>query len=76
MFDFVYCFRINIFTSKISNLLLPLIAEGVVAVNHTQPMIYPIDISETFLMIYLSIFVAVFLLFGTSKELVRDSQRL
>ena len=25
---FVFCFRLNIFTSKISNLLLPLGAEG------------------------------------------------
>ena len=28
MFDFVYCFRLNTFTSKISDLLLPLEAEG------------------------------------------------
>ena len=28
MFDFVYCFILNIFTSKISDLLLPLGTEG------------------------------------------------
>ena len=28
MFDFVYCFRLNILTSKISDLLLPLATKG------------------------------------------------
>ena len=28
VFDFVYCFKLNIFTRKISNLLLPLGNEG------------------------------------------------
>ena len=53
MFDFVYSFRLNTFTSKISDLLLPLEAEGV-RVRESYP---PSDtankyIYDAFLMIY------------------------
>ena len=34
---FGFCFRLNIFTSKISNLLLPLGAEGLGVVNFDIP---------------------------------------
>ena len=34
---FGFCFRLNIFTSKTSNLLLPLVAEGVRVVNLDIP---------------------------------------
>ena len=34
---FSFCFRLNVFTSKISNLLLPLRAEGVGVVNLDIP---------------------------------------
>ena len=37
MFDFVFCLRMNIFISKISNLLLPLWAKGAEAVNFDIP---------------------------------------
>ena len=56
VFDFVYCFRLNIFTSKILNLLLTLRAKGAVGRES-----YPINdipnkyIYDAFLMIYLSI---------------------
>ena len=56
VFDFVYCFRLNIFTSKISNLLLPL---GVEEVRSRES--YPTNdipnkyICDAFLMIYLSV---------------------
>ena len=45
--DFVYCFRLNIFASKISILLLPCELKGSGAVNLTQTMIYAINISRT-----------------------------
>ena len=59
VFDFVYCFRQNIFTSKISNLLLPLRAEGAEGAGGRES--YPTNdipnkyIYNAFLMIYLSI---------------------
>ena len=37
VFDFDFSLRLNIFTSKISNLLLPLGAEGAGAVNLDIP---------------------------------------
>ena len=75
VFDFVFCFRLNMFISKISNLLLPFGAEG--ASCYTQPMIYPLNISMMFfndLFIYFA--VVVFPLFGASKGLIRDLQTL
>ena len=71
VFDFVYCFRLNVFTSKISNLLLPCGLKGLEAVNLTQP----INISTMLFNDLFIYFVVVFPLFGTSKELIRDSQR-
>ena len=47
VFDFLFCFRLNIFTSKISNLLLPLGAKGLQVVNLTKPVRYPVNISTT-----------------------------
>ena len=78
VFDFVYCFILNIFKSKIPDLLLPLGTEG--ARGHES---YPPNdvtnkhIFDAFLMIFFIYFVvAVFPLFGTSEELTSDSQKL
>ena len=77
--DFVCCFRLNIFTSKISNLLLPWIGEAEGAGGRES---YPTNdipnkyICDAFLIIYLSILLLFVLLFGTSKKLIRDSRRL
>ena len=73
VFD-LFCFRLNIFASKIRNLPISLGTEG----QRPQILIY------IFLMIYISIFVSVavvvavvdFPLFSASKEFIRDSQRL
>ena len=73
VFD-LFCFRLNIFASKIRNLPISLGTEG----QRPQILIY------IFLMTYISIFVAVavvvavvdFPLFSASKEFIRDSQRL
>ena len=68
----------NIFTSKISNLLLPLGAE---AVRSRES--YPTnDISnkyiyDAFIMsLFIYFLVVVFTLFGNSNELIKDSRRL
>ena len=47
VFGFGFCLRLNIFASKISNLLLPLGAEGGRGreFRYIQPMLYPINIS-------------------------------
>ena len=47
---FVFCFRLNIFTSKISILLLPLRVEegGGLESWYTEPMIYQMNISLVF----------------------------
>ena len=77
--DFVCCFRLNIFTSKISNLLLPWIEEAEGTGGRES---YPTNdipnkyICDAFLIIYLSILLLFVLLFGTSKKLIRDSRRL
>ena len=47
VFDFLFCFRLNIFTSKMSNLLLPLGAKGLQVVNLTKPVRYPVNLSTT-----------------------------
>ena len=61
VFDFVYCFRLNIFTSKISYLLLPLGAEGAGSREFFQPNdITNKYIYDAFLMIYLSILLLLF----------------
>ena len=41
----VFAFRLNILTNKVSNLLLPVGAEGAGALNLTRPVRYPINIS-------------------------------
>ena len=41
----VFAFRLNILTKKVSNLLLPVGAEGAGALNLTRPVRYPINIS-------------------------------
>ena len=56
-----FCFRLNIFTIKISNLLLPLLGQLTGAVNLDISNKYIYDVS--FSMIYLSIFVAAVVLF-------------
>ena len=77
VFD-LFCFRLNIFASKIRNLPISLGTEG----QRPQILIY------VFLMTYISIFVDVavvvvvvvavvdFPLFSASKDFIRDSQRL
>ena len=62
----------NIFTSKVSNLLLPLGPKGPGPLN--QLMRYPINISMMlFYDLFIYFFVAVFFsLFGTSKKLIGD----
>ena len=62
VFDFVYCCRLNIFTSKISDLLLPLEDEGNGGREFFQPNgITNKYIYDAFLMIYLSILLLLFL---------------
>ena len=73
-----FVFRLNICTSEILNLLLPLGTKGARGfefyINSEKPSKY---IYHAFLMIYLSILLLLlFSLFGTSEELIRDSQRL
>ena len=72
-----FVFRLNIFTSKISNLLLPLGSKRPGSLNLTQPVRYPINISMMlFYDLSICFVVAAFSLFGTSKVLIGDSQRL
>ena len=75
---FLFVFRLSTFTSKVSNLLLPFGAEGTGGFES-----YPTsEISnkyfyDTFLMTNLPILLLFFFsLFGPSKELIGDSQRL
>ena len=75
MFDFVFCFRLNIFTSKISNLLLSLgdkRAEGTRSSEcYAQSIIYSINISKiTFNDLFVYFVVVVFPLFGASIDLI------
>ena len=82
VFDFVHCFRLNILTSKISNLLLPLQSEGAEGIGGRES--YPAnDISNKYIYyaFYCLLFIVAipyccFSLFGTLKELIRDSQGL
>ena len=73
-----FVFRLNIFTIKVSNLLLPLGAEGAGGFESYPTSEIPNKyIYDVFLITYFSIFVAVvFSFFDTSKELIGDSQRL
>ena len=73
-----FAFRLNIFTSEVSNLLLHFGAEWAWGFESYPPSEIPNKyIYDAFLIIYLSILFAVaFSLFGTPKELIRDSQRL
>ena len=76
-FLFIVYSRLNIFASKISDLLLPLGAEGAVGSQSYHPMIWSINISMMlFNDLFIYFVVVVFPFFGTSKELIRDSQRL
>ena len=55
VFDFIYCFRLNIFTSKILDLLLPLGVEGTEGRESYPPSdITDKYIYDAFLMICLS----------------------
>ena len=72
-------FRLNTFTSNVSNLLLPLESEGAGGFeaypNSEIPNKYTHD---AFLMTYLPIFfflLLFFSLFGTSKDLIGDPER-
>ena len=72
-----FCFfvsRLNNFTSKVSNLLLPFGTEGAEGFKQTQPLRYQINMS---MMIFndLSVYLVV-VAFGTWKELIRDTQGL
>ena len=71
VFDFVFfCFRLDIFTNKISNLLLPL---GATAQNLDVPNQYRIN---TFMMLFNDLFIyfgVAFPLFGASNDLIKDS---
>ena len=59
--DFVYCFRLNVFTSKILNLLLPLVAEEAGGYEYSPTnVILNKYIYVDFLMIYLSILFVLF----------------
>ena len=73
-----FVFRLNIFTSKVSNLLLRLGTEGFGGFESYPTSETPnICIYYAFLMIYLSILLLLFFApFGTSKELIGDLQRL
>ena len=73
-----FVFRLNTFTSKVSNLLLPLGTEGAGGFESYATSEIPNKyIYDAFLMTYLPILLLLFFsLFGTLKELIRDSQRL
>ena len=73
-----FVFRLNICTSKVLHLLLPLGAKGARGFeSYTTSEIPNKYIYDVFLMIYVSIlWLLFFSLLGTSKELIRDSQRL
>ena len=70
--DWIFC------ASKVLDLVLPLGAKGARGFeSYTTSEIPNKYIYDAFLMIYLSILLLLlFSLFGTSKELIRDSQRL
>ena len=71
----LFVFRLNICKSKVLNLLIPLGAKG--AGGFESYITSEIFNKYAFLMIYLSILLLLFFsLFGTSKELIGDSQRL
>ena len=76
---FVYCFRLDTFTSKISDFLSPFGAARAGG-RESYP---PDDITNKYIHDFLFIndlfiyfTVVVFQLLGTSEELIRDSQRL
>ena len=70
-----FCFRLNIFTSKVSNLLLSLEAEDAGVREYTQPIIYPMNISMMMFNLFCCFCFLIFP-FGASKDLIRDSQGL
>ena len=70
-------FRLNIFTSMVSNLSLPLGRNRPGNLNLVQPVLYSINISVMLFQSFIYLFcVVVFSLFGSTKELNGDSQRL
>ena len=76
---FAFSFWLNIFASKISDLLLHLDAEGAgdCKCRCTQPMMYPINISVMLFKWFIYLFCFCFFsFFVASKDLTRDSQRL
>ena len=78
-FILFFVFRLNICTSKVLNLLLPLGAKGAGGFqSYTTSILRNKYIYDAFLIIYLSILLLLLLfsLFGTSKELIEDPQRL
>ena len=70
-----FVFILNIFTNKVSNLLLLLGAEGAGGFE-SQPTSEIPNKYHVFCDLFIYFVVVVFSLFGTSKELFRDSQRL
>ena len=75
--SFFFVFRLNTFTSKVSNLrnlLLPLEAEGAECFESYPTSEMPNKYIYDALFTYFT--VVVFSLSGTSKELIEDSQRL
>ena len=78
VFDFVYCFRLNTFTNKISDLLLPLGTERAGG-RESYP---PNDIGNKYIYdaffndLFIYFVIVVFPFFGTSEVLIRDSQKL
>ena len=73
MFGFVYCFRLNIFASNISNLMLPLGAEGAEGAGgcESYPTFYiPNKYTRYFFNDSFIYFVVAFSLFGTSKDVI------
>ena len=83
----VFVLRLNIFASKVSNLLLRLEINILGALNLTQPMIYPINMYiyihiyiyiytyDAFLMIYLSFAYFVVVVFSYFLAFPRSFQR-
>ena len=71
-----FVFRLNTFTSKVSNLLLPLGAEEAEGFESYPTSEIPNKMYDAFLMTYLSILSLFFFhSFYTSKELIGESQR-
>ena len=71
----LFVFRLNICKSKVLNLLIPLGAKR--AGGFESYITSEIFNKYAFLMIFLSILLLLFFsLFGTSKELIGDSERL